>query len=188
MDLLISRSFSERRLRQGRRHGIAHPPLQARRGGVRLQLCESEGWILCRICVRGSGACRTDSQRTHDARGGCDPDHAPDGMRCSRSQVEKRWTGSSMPSRNAALSPIQTASSPNRRNAWHPCDPYDAVAGVREFDHLAMAVEAADLKVPIATTFPFGRVIAGAKTGSRGSHTRQNRARDYLKRGSARFP
>jgi NADPH:quinone reductase len=33
--------------------------------------------------------------------------------------------------------------------------PYDAVAGVREFNHLGMAVQAANLKVPIAAKFPF---------------------------------
>lgn len=34
--------------------------------------------------------------------------------------------------------------------------PYDAVAGVREFKHLGMAVEAAKLRVPIAGTFSLG--------------------------------
>jgi NADPH:quinone reductase-like Zn-dependent oxidoreductase len=34
--------------------------------------------------------------------------------------------------------------------------PYDAVPGVREFEHLGTAVEAAKLKVPIAATFPLG--------------------------------
>jgi NADPH:quinone reductase-like Zn-dependent oxidoreductase len=33
---------------------------------------------------------------------------------------------------------------------------YDAVAGVREFNHLALAIEAINLKVPIAATFPLG--------------------------------
>ena len=35
--------------------------------------------------------------------------------------------------------------------------PYDGVPGVREFDCLAMAVEAANLKVPIAAKFPLGQ-------------------------------
>jgi NADPH:quinone reductase-like Zn-dependent oxidoreductase len=35
--------------------------------------------------------------------------------------------------------------------------PYDAVAGVREFEHLGKAIEAANLKVPIAAEFPLGR-------------------------------
>lgn len=34
--------------------------------------------------------------------------------------------------------------------------PYDAVAGVREFTHLAMAIEAINLIVPIAAVFPLG--------------------------------
>lgn len=33
---------------------------------------------------------------------------------------------------------------------------YDAVAGVREFNHLALAIDAMNLKVPIAATFPLG--------------------------------
>jgi NADPH:quinone reductase-like Zn-dependent oxidoreductase len=35
--------------------------------------------------------------------------------------------------------------------------PYDAVPGVREFNHLGKAIEAANLKVPIAAQFPLGR-------------------------------
>jgi NADPH:quinone reductase-like Zn-dependent oxidoreductase len=35
--------------------------------------------------------------------------------------------------------------------------PYDAVPGVREFNHLEKAIEAAKLKVPIAAEFPLGR-------------------------------
>jgi NADPH2:quinone reductase len=35
--------------------------------------------------------------------------------------------------------------------------PYDAVSGIREFNHLGMAVEAANLKVPIAAKFPLGQ-------------------------------
>jgi NADPH:quinone reductase-like Zn-dependent oxidoreductase len=34
--------------------------------------------------------------------------------------------------------------------------PYDAVPGVREFNNLALAIEAVRLKVPIAATFPLG--------------------------------
>jgi NADPH:quinone reductase-like Zn-dependent oxidoreductase len=32
--------------------------------------------------------------------------------------------------------------------------PYDAAPGVREFNHLGKAIQAANLKVPIAATFP----------------------------------
>jgi NADPH:quinone reductase len=35
--------------------------------------------------------------------------------------------------------------------------PYDAISGVREFERLNRAVEAAKLKVPIAETFPLAR-------------------------------
>ena len=35
--------------------------------------------------------------------------------------------------------------------------PYDAISGVREFERLNRAVEAAKLKVPIAETFPLTR-------------------------------
>jgi NADPH:quinone reductase-like Zn-dependent oxidoreductase len=41
--------------------------------------------------------------------------------------------------------------------------PYDAVAGVREFNHLGMAVEAANLRVPIAAKFPLAQAALAHK-------------------------
>jgi NADPH:quinone reductase-like Zn-dependent oxidoreductase len=46
--------------------------------------------------------------------------------------------------------------------------PYDAVAGVREFSQLAMAVEAANLKVPIAAKFPLGEASLAHKRMAQG--------------------
>jgi NADPH:quinone reductase len=46
--------------------------------------------------------------------------------------------------------------------------PYDAVAGVREFTQLDLAVEAAKLKVPIATTFPLPEASSAHKRLAQG--------------------
>jgi NADPH:quinone reductase len=44
---------------------------------------------------------------------------------------------------------------PKKRRGIHAV-PYDAIAGVREFNHLGLAIEAARLKVPIAAAFALG--------------------------------
>jgi NADPH:quinone reductase-like Zn-dependent oxidoreductase len=56
---------------------------------------------------------------------------------------------------------------PKKRHGIHVI-PYDAVAGVREFNHLAMAVEAANLKVPIAGTFPLSEASLAHKRLAQG--------------------
>jgi NADPH2:quinone reductase len=43
-----------------------------------------------------------------------------------------------------------------KKRAGIRIQPYDAVAGVREFNHLALAIEATNLKVPITAMFPLG--------------------------------
>lgn len=47
--------------------------------------------------------------------------------------------------------------------------PYDAVAGVREFNRLGMAVEAANLQVPIAAKFPLGQASLAHKRLAQGN-------------------
>jgi NADPH:quinone reductase-like Zn-dependent oxidoreductase len=46
--------------------------------------------------------------------------------------------------------------------------PYDAVAGVRQFNQLGMAVEAANLQVPIAARFPLGQASLAHKRLAQG--------------------
>jgi NADPH:quinone reductase-like Zn-dependent oxidoreductase len=51
---------------------------------------------------------------------------------------------------------------PKKRTAIRSIS-YDAIAGVREFNHLGMAVAAANLKVPVAAKFPLGEAVLAHK-------------------------